>query len=380
MPIDNELHFLDLDAGTIYDAVITSLETSVGEPLYPGDERRIYGEAIVALMVSLYNKMDDVARQKMLQYARGEVLDALGERTDTPRLQPQKSTVQMRFSLARPINQNVIIPQGTRVTADSTRYFSTDTIGVIQAGQTSITLQASALEGGEDYNGYAVGAINTLVDLIPYVSTVSNLDMSHGGDDGEPYDQEGDDRYRERIRLSVGKWSTAGPAEAYEYYALAADPDILAAKATTPAATEVEVIILMKDGQDPDEDTLKRVEAAVTDPKIRPMTDLVTVKAATAVTYDIEFTYYTTKAQEAEVVNNIEGPGGAIDRYNRWQTAQMGRDINPDQLRRLVLSPGEGLTGADRLEVVSPVFQEVEDTQVAKFSGTLKVSHKISSD
>ena len=76
----SSLTFLETDSESIYNAVITNLEESVDEPLYPGDERRIFGDALVALFVSICTSVNDVAKQKMLQYARGEVLDALGAR------------------------------------------------------------------------------------------------------------------------------------------------------------------------------------------------------------------------------------------------------------------------------------------------------------
>ena len=34
------------DSGSIYDATIGALEQAVAEPLYPGDERRIFGEGM----------------------------------------------------------------------------------------------------------------------------------------------------------------------------------------------------------------------------------------------------------------------------------------------------------------------------------------------
>lgn len=60
----------------------------------------------------------------------------------------------------------------------------------------------------------------------------------------------------------------------------------------------------------------------------------------------------------------------------------LGRDINPDQLRKRILSPswGENLTGAFRVDVVKPTYKALDDTQVAKFSGHLTVSHKVESE
>ena len=96
------------------------------------------------------------------------------------------------------------------------------------------------------------------------------------------------------------------------------------------------------------------------------------------VEYDIELVYYATPDTEAEVIANVEGSDGAIVRYNEWQTAALGRDVNPDQLRRLILSPAwaENLSGAIRVDMVKPEHMAVTDTEVAKFSGNLTVSHQ----
>lgn len=59
------------DASTLYKTIITELEKGAGEPLYPGDERRIFGEALVAVLVALYNEFNDKMKQRTLQYARG---------------------------------------------------------------------------------------------------------------------------------------------------------------------------------------------------------------------------------------------------------------------------------------------------------------------
>ena len=75
---------------------------------------------------------------------------------------------------------------------------------------------------------------------------------------------------------------------------------------------------------------------------IRPLTDVVTAVAPEVITYDIEIVYYTTPETEAEVVANVEGTSGAIDRYNEWQVGALGRDINPDQLRKRILCPSWG--------------------------------------
>ena len=372
-------NFTKTDAGEIYNDIITALEQTVGEPLYPGDERRIFGEGLVAVMVALFHELNDVAKQRMLRWARGTVLDALGYRTGTERLQPVPAKTLLRFSVSNPQEQNIVIPKGTRATPEGEVYFETTQAAVLQAGASFAQVPAQSAKGGAEYNGYAPGTINTLVDLVPYIVGVSNIDASHGGDDGEPYTTQGDERYRERIRLSAAKRSTAGPRSAYEYWALSADPEIADVKISTPQAGKVKIIPLMKGGAIPDEDVLAAVCAACSPDHVRPMCDYLMVEAPKTVPYDIHIKYYAKAGQETEIIHAIEGPGGAIEQYNQWQTGSIGRDINPDQLRRFILCPNweSGLAGADRVDVTAPVFTAVDDDSVAQFSGSLTVSHEV---
>lgn len=438
-----DIHLTTVDASSIYNTLITGLEHRVGEPLYPGDERRIYGEALAAVFVSLYNTMDDIGRQTLLRYARGEVLDAIGERLDVHRLEGDKSATIMRFSLSVPVGFNITIPTYTKVTPDGEVYFATDHVAVLKAGDTYVDIPVSAMETGTGFNGYAPGTISTLVDMIPYIESVVNLTETSGGDDGEPYTTDGDDRFRERIRLAPAKRSTAGPELSYIYWAMTADSSIADVKAVSETETIskeltvydghaflggstlqpdtltiegsedytvdysddlltitltgtlsevktirvtitrtlegcVKIVPLLKGGEIPDADILEKVLETVNASDVRPLTDRVFAVAPEVIPYDIEITYYTTPESEAEVVENVEGADGAIARFNEWQSDALGRDINPDQLRKLILSPSwaENLTGAIRLDVVKPDHKTVEDTQVAKFSGSLTVSHK----
>lgn len=374
-----DFDFVTTDAAEIYNTVIQSLMEEVNEPLYPGDERRIFGEAVVAVMVAMYNLFNDRAKQRTLQYARGEVLDALGERMNVTRAEPSHAHAAFRFSVQTAQTENIIIDEGTRITPDGVVYFATDTIAVLQAGQTYVDVEATCSEGGSGYNGYAVGTISTLVDLIPYISEVKNTTITTGGDDGEPYTEEGDDRFRERIRLAPAQLSTAGPESAYRYWALTADPDIIDVAIDSPDANIINIYPLMTGGAIPDEETLQKVEDTCSADDVRPMTDVVTAIAPTQVSYDIELKYYCTQENEADTIKAVEGEGGAVDRYNEWQCAALGRDINPDQLRKLVLCPDwdSTLVGADRVEVTKPVFTALSASQVAKFSGTVSITHEV---
>ena len=216
-----DLNFITTSSDEIHETIIGELENGVAEPLYPGDERRLFGEALVPLFVAMYSAVNDAARQKTLRYARGSVLDALGERSGVSRQEPVPATTTLRFSMNEPVDWNIIITAGTRATSDNVRYFATDTTAVIMAGATSVTVPATSTEGGQIYNDIKIGDVNVLVDLIAYVDNVDNITTTAGGSD-----EESDDSLRERIRNALSKASTAGPVNAYKYWAKSADPTI----------------------------------------------------------------------------------------------------------------------------------------------------------
>lgn len=370
--------FVETDTARLYNAIIAALMENVGEPLYPGDERRIFGDALAAVMIALYSEFNDKMKQRTLQYARGQVLDALGARYGVDRADPAHASATFRFTVQAAQSGNIIIPAGTRMTTDGSIYFATDAVAVLNAGALYVDVLGTCEEGGSGYNGYAIGTIATLVDLIPYISGVSNTTVTSGGDDGEPYTEEGDDRLRERIRLAPSTLSVAGPESAYRYYALTADPDIIDVAIDCPEdePNTVNIYPLMSGGGIPDSETLEKVEAACSPGDVRPMTDTVSAIAPTAINYTINIKYYCTQDNLAATIEAVEGEGGAIDQYIAWQSAALGRDINPDQLRRFILAPTEG-TGALRLDVTAPTYQAVTAAQVAKLSGTPTVTYQV---
>ena len=236
----------------------------------------------------------------------------------------------------------------------------------------SVDVPGAAIEGGAMYNDFSPGTLATVVDLIPYITAVENTTTTAGGDDGEPYTVDGDDRYRSRIQLAFSQLSTAGPATAYKYFALSADPDIVDVGIEVQSACNVVLYPLMKGGALPDEDTKAKVLAAVNADDVRPMTDLVAVESPATVGYSISLKYYVPRGTEVAAVQAIEGDGGAIDSFIEWQSAALGRDINPDELRYYLRQ-----AGATRVEITAPAFAEVGANAVAMHSGEITVTHEV---
>ena len=369
-----ELEFIETDSKKIKTAILTELENGVNEQLYPGDERRIFGEALASVIVSAFNSINDACRQKMLRYARGETLDAIGQSRDVYRIEAKKASALLVFSVKTAYSTNIIIPEGTRVTGDLQRYFITVKSVVLNAGDLNVEVEAEAENSGTEYNGIFPGGLNTIVDIsgVPLIDAVSNKFTTSGG-----ADPENDEAFRERIRVSENKLSTAGTEKAYKYFAISANASVTDAAVFSDEKGVVKIIPVCAGGEIPSQEILDEVYKACSADDVRPLTDKVVVEAPKAELYDIELTYYTTKNDESQAIKNIEGESGAISRYIEWQGSHLEQDINPDYLRKLILSPDweKELVGATRVDIVKPSYKQLEKTTIAKFSGNISVNH-----
>lgn len=361
------IQFVETDALTIAEEAIQRYESFTGETLYPGDEKRVFLLTLIQILVAAKNDINDTGKQNLLRYARGEVLDALGEFADATRLAADKALTILRFTLSQAQGFNITIPAGTRATPDGLLYFATLKDQLLTAGQTFIDINAAAQESGTKYNGFGAGQVKILVDPIPYVASVSNTTVTGGGTEAES-----DADFLERIRLAPKSRSKAGPSGAYEFLAMSADSGVEHVKVNSPSAGVVQLTVLMKDGALPDQSVLDKVLAACSDKTARPLTDNVQVQAPIVDTYNIALTYYISldrQAEEAAIRAAVENVGGATDQYVAWQQGAVGRAINPDELRRLMLG-----VGASRIVLTEPVFTEVLDTHVAKV-GTKAITY-----
>lgn len=363
----DDIQFVEVDSKAIYDKLISDFENALGETLYPGDERRIFLLQELPVIVGLKNDINESAKQNFLRYATGNKLDVLGEFYNALRLPAQKATTTLRFTLSSVQPTNITIPRGTRVTPDGLLYFATTEDLIIPAGQTTGDVTAESTEAGAKYNDFAPGQIKNIVDPLPYVASVTNLDSSSGGADVED-----DDSYRERIRLAPESFSVAGPEGAYIYWAKTADVNIIDVSVTSPSPGVVKIVPLMANGKIPSQVILDKISAIVSSKDKRPLTDDVQVTAPAEVSYNIELTYYIATERQTEenaIRNAIEGLGGAVDQYKLWQAGKLGRAINPDYLRQLMLN-----AGAFRIDITTPVYTEINADEVA-IAGTVTINY-----
>lgn len=364
-----DINFVEVNSQQLQTELIKAFEETLGETFWPGDERRLFLLNFLPLFVGLKNSINDSGRQNLLRYARETVLDELGRFPgySTPRLPAQKASVTLKFALSAAQGSSVIIPKGTRATPDGQIFFVTIQDLTITSGNTQGNVIAESLESGQKYNDYTAGQIKLLVDPIPFVASVVNIDTSSGGSDIES-----DDDYRERIRQAPESFSVAGPVGAYIYWAKTADNNIIDVSVSSPSPGVVKVVPLMVGGEIPAQAILDKVLAEVSPKTRRPLTDNVQVAAPEQVSYNISLTYYISELSQSKVTeirNAIEGTDGAIQQYIKWQCEKLGRAINPDELRYRILS-----AGANRINLVSPTYAAINADQVASI-GTQTITY-----
>lgn len=382
--------FTDTDAKELHDYVLNEVQKKTG-PLYPGDERRIFTEALLSLAVITFNTIDDCAKQSLLKYARGEVLDEIADGTDCVRLTATKATAQIKYTFTNMIT-DITIPAGTRVATENGKYFETTEDTEVKRGASEVTIPVNACESGASYNGYLENSITKMVDPVSYATSVTNTAATAGGTD-----EESDDALRERIRLAWSHFSTCGTPEAYKYWAMQANSGIsdvyvdFASEIGNPHRGEVRICVAMADGTETQQSVLEDVLKNVSDDKVRPVGDIVGVGAATLVNYDIDLTYIVAAETETEAVEAIESKIytdvngveriGAIEQFRLWQDTKIGRSVNPSKLISLMLNPaGDGtVPGAISVTITSPTTIPISNKQVAHLNN-LTVSHTIGDD
>ena len=349
------IKFITTDPLYYEQELIKSYEDLTGRTLQPADPERLIINLIAYAMTVTAINIDESARQNLLAYAKGDKLDALAEFYGLTRLQASKARTTLRFNTGSPLNFDVVIPKGTRATPDGNIVFSTINEGKIPAGQTFVEIEAECETPGIAGNGYQIGQINRLIDPIQYVLSVTNTTMSIYG-----ADIENDERFRERIRLSIERFTNAGSKQAYEFWTKSVHQDIEDVRVYSETPGQVNICFILKDGAMPDSQMVSLVQEMLSGEKIRPLTDQVIVSPPLIIYYDIDFTYYINRKDEAKVGLIQREIQKAVDDFILWTKTKIGRDIIPEELIRRLKN-----AGAYRLSLSSPSYRQCMHNEVA---------------
>jgi len=323
--------------------------TNIAKTLAPGDPVRLFLLAVCDWLSQQRVIIDFTGKNNLLKYAKGSYLDnlagLLGQRA--LRLQPSFATCTLQFTLAATLAFDALIPSGTQCQAPNSVVFQTDADLLIGAGDATGQVSATALVAGIIGNGFLPGQVNSIINWNqPFALAVTNVDATAGGADAET-----DDQYRYRIWLAIESFSTCGPHDAYEFWALSASPDIIqcVVHSAPEIAGEVWLYPLLRGGELPTTEILAAVLDACSSKDRRPVTDYVTAYVPTLTTYTLDMDYYVSNDNEVLLATIQDAVEAAANDWILWQRSFIGRDINGDELRKRCLE-----AGAKRIVINSP--------------------------
>ena len=359
-----------------------------------------------ALLAQVNTDIDLTGKGNLLWYAGEETIEHLGYLYGArgTRLPAQPAQTTLRFTLSETNTVASIIPAGIRVSDDAI-VFATDRELVIHAGKLTGEVSATCTEGGEHANGIAAGRISDIVDRLPFLESAENITETAGGADIEDLES-----YRQRLRLVPESFSVAGPTGAYIFWAKTAnaniadvaawmpplDPAIFAAfvgEITGQAVTDedaltwrdrynelviesgtgpgnVNVAVLMAGGEIPSDEVIEQVHATLSPRTRRPLTDFVHVLKPRTQEFSIDFTYWIRTEDAAQAPDIQRAVDAAVRDYITWQTARLGRSINPSQFTKMLMAAG--IKGT---RITQPTFRLMEHDEVAQLTGEPRIDY-----
>jgi phage-related baseplate assembly protein len=341
-----------------YLRIYKELTGKEGE-LPKADTKSLLIKAFAAIEYQTMQYIEAKGESELLKTSTGDALDALAAMFGIERQGSTRATATERFTLSEVRGDIVSIPAGTRVKTQGGKYFNTLEYVEIKPGDNYADIIVQAEEAGEASSGVIVGAINTLVDPIPYVASVTNLTESTGG-----LDIEDDDNLTERIYLAPSKFSCAGPKDAYEYYVREWRSDVGDVQIASPSPCVVALYVVLDNGNLLNQTEQESLVEYMSDETIRPLCDKVICEIPEEVEYRVELTYYISTSDQKSAATIRDAIDEAITDYGKWQR-KLGRDINPTELITRIRQ-----AGAKRVTLRSPEDIVISDTQLPKMIDT----------
>ncbi|MBA0289218.1 baseplate assembly protein [Stenotrophomonas maltophilia] len=183
-----------------------------------------------------------------------------------------------------------------------------------------------------------------------------------------PAEMESDEDLRRRVQLAPEGYSVAGPEGAYLFHALSADADVLDVSVLSPSPGEVLVTLLSRSGEGiPSPELIARVNGALMHGNVRPLTDLVSTRAAEIVPYTIRANVITFSGPDSAIV---------LEEANRRLSAfveelhRLGRDIPQSGIYAAL-----HVDGVQRVDLIEPAEDIVIASHQASFCAAIHVVH-----
>lgn len=333
MPATEKIQFVDTNADTVLNRLVAFYENLTGKKLQPAQIERLVFNAVAYRISLLLNAINEAANQSLIAFATGPGLEALAELVGVTRLPASAAQCTIRFQLVSG-HGALVVDKGIRIQSiDGLVVFTTMQDTIASDLDDFIDVKCECTKTGVVGNGYIVDKINILLDPRPYVTSVSNIDVTAGGNDDET-----DEELRDRVRLAPSQFSVAGPTGAYKFWAKSAHPSIVDVAVTIGHNVttgdvipgQVDIFPLIYNNGALTTEIQDAIYAICNDEKIRPLTDTVVVKEPVKTDYAISVNLtILTDAISADVTTAVTK---ALQAYVDERKNKLGIDVVRTQL------------------------------------------------
>ena len=325
------------DPNLILADMIAAFESASGRTLQPAQVERLLIDLFAYREALVRNAIEYAGQQNLLAFAIFPMIDYLGTLVGVTRLQAQPAATTLQFTLASLLSVDYTVAAGTRVgSSDGQVIFASNGELVISAGASGGSVNATAIATGLGGNGFLPGQINVLLDPSALLSGASNTSTSSGGSAAET-----DDQLRARIQTAPNRFSSAGPAGAYRFFALSVNPAIVDVQvvSVTPGTVNVYVLtgpITVQPAAAPNtlaiagSSLLDEVHAALDSDLVRPLTDTVVTSAVSEVDYQVDA--IVTLYSDADPNSTMSAAASAVQELAIELASKIQRDIVPSQI------------------------------------------------
>lgn len=282
------MKLVDINPSQILELLKSAYAEQYGEQIEIGsDAFAACATQAYAWSVLLAN-VNEAANNLFVETASAEYLDAIAadygitSRPPGYRASAQFSLVFYMFAAG------MTFPTGSLVVSDGAGRRFTNIYPIIAPDSGGdpylhgvVTLYAA--EPGASYNEIPVDAIQTIIEGSGYVSTARNITQTSGGTDGFPYNDAGNEAFRQWLIVQMQAFAGAGTATAYEARAKNADARCISAYVLRQNDTGYEkgkVQIFVYADPSVESEVVDSVQAACDDPAFRPLGDLVVAAAS----------------------------------------------------------------------------------------------------
>jgi phage-related baseplate assembly protein len=282
------LELIDTSAREVLDLLKTEYYNQTGKTIQIGSDEFAQSAVQAYVWPILFNTINNATKNRFIDYARGEFLDALASNFGV-NSRPEGYHATALFNIY-PQHTDTVIHANSLVVQDDNGNAFTNKYE-ISPRLYNLSHVLYAVNSGSEYNGIPIGAIDTIIQGAEFAQSAINTTMSNGGTNGFPYTEDGDNSFREWLKNYIKSLSGAGTAAAFEGRAYNADSrvsDVYVIKQSDSGYQKgkVQIYILAKGAENNDE-IVQIVQSYCEDPVFRPIGDLVEVRYAALEDLDI---------------------------------------------------------------------------------------------